>query len=343
MPFRPSITSLPISCRELVEDPHYTTSQTTWASRTVSVKTFHGLTQSCLLMFSGSFSLRWGFCVRYDSRYLTYLVHRRAQLLQITNYVCILNLPLDTEDFPALGIGSSEYLALLQTPLISAVQCFFAHQIYHLCRARVKWWVTAPIILSSSSLSSHGLALFDHGRSTGTLIEKAETAVLEYPNLSNRACQSSDQHLYADDGSSFNRRFGKLAHMRSGSALSRTKRLLNTLIIYAVNRCLLILLVAITALVMAVEGQDTWFLGLSFVIGRSSLNSREHLRSKGSSTLPDPRIGVAHFTGLLKVLGDVENFKDGARQVDIPEEDVIDITIYDAPDKTTKLCSEGKV
>ncbi|KAI6104353.1 hypothetical protein F5141DRAFT_1216895 [Pisolithus sp. B1] len=55
---------------------------------------------------------------------------------------------------------------------------------------------------------------------------------------------------------------------RSGSALSRTKRLLNTLIIYAVNRCLLILLVAITALVMTVEGQDTWFLGFSFVAGR---------------------------------------------------------------------------
>ncbi|KAI6095953.1 hypothetical protein EDD16DRAFT_1720405 [Pisolithus croceorrhizus] len=137
---------------------------------------------------------------------------------------------------------------------------------------------------------------------------------------------------------------------RSGSALSRTKRLLNTLIIYAVNRCLLILLVAITALVMAVEGQVTWFLGLSFVIGRlyansflASLNSREHLRSKGSGTLPDPRIGVAHFTNPPKVLGDIENFKDGARQVDVPEEDVIDITVYPASDKTTKLCSEGKV
>ncbi|KAI6095954.1 hypothetical protein EDD16DRAFT_1903249 [Pisolithus croceorrhizus] len=108
---------------------------------------------------------------------------------------------------------------------------------------------------------------------------------------------------------------------RSGSALSRTKRLLNTLIIYAVNRCLLILLVAITALVMTVEGQDTWFLGFSFVAGRlyanaflASLNSREHLRSQGSGTPPDLRIDVVHFANPPKLPGDVENFKSGTRQ-----------------------------
>ncbi|KAI6102633.1 hypothetical protein EDD16DRAFT_1645175, partial [Pisolithus croceorrhizus] len=55
---------------------------------------------------------------------------------------------------------------------------------------------------------------------------------------------------------------------RSNSALSRTKRLLNTLIIYAVNRCLLILLIVIASLVMTLEGPDTWFQGFSFVAGR---------------------------------------------------------------------------
>ncbi|KAI6097647.1 hypothetical protein EV401DRAFT_2040774 [Pisolithus croceorrhizus] len=65
----------------------------------------------------------------------------------------------------------------------------------------------------------------------------------------------------------------------SGSALPRTKRLLNTLIIYTVNRCLLILLAAAGILAVVLAAQVMWFLALSLVIGKSSLNSREHLRS----------------------------------------------------------------
>ncbi|KAI6154490.1 hypothetical protein EDD17DRAFT_1072921 [Pisolithus thermaeus] len=173
-----------------------------------------------------------------DTLHILFLCHALYYYL-ITNYGVPMSFEYIIWSFPAS--------TLVNIPLVVAVQCFFAHQIYHLCRPRVKLWVTAPI-----------------------------------------ACQSSDQRCYADD---VLWRDTRCHRRRSGSALSRTKRLLNTLIIYAVNRCLLILLIAITALVMTMEGQDTWFLGFSFVAGRlyanaflASLNCRERLRSQGSAS-----------------------------------------------------------
>ncbi|KAI6154499.1 hypothetical protein EDD17DRAFT_1630195 [Pisolithus thermaeus] len=76
----------------------------------------------------------------------------------------------------------------------------------------------------------------------------------------------------------------------SGFASSGTKRLLNTLIVYAVNRCLLNLLVTIAELVVArktnynmpmslshtlqaVEVQNAWSTGLSLIIGSLYANS----------------------------------------------------------------------
>ncbi|KAI6097648.1 hypothetical protein EDD17DRAFT_1512819 [Pisolithus thermaeus] len=317
-----------------------------------------------------------------DYRYLTYLVrvsrlillpgetdvstpcNRRAQLLQITNYgvpmsfeyiiwslpVCIPNFLPDTEDFAALGIESGEYLVLLQSLMVIAVQCFFAHQIYHLCRPRVKWWVTAPVILSVVVAFGFGM---------GTLISAHRL-------VNNQTSVVTQMTVVLLTGDLFYGvipavTVGALAEIlitillcillydrRSNSALSRTKRLLNTLIIYAVNRCLLIFcklvetfcgrLIVIASLVMTLEGPDTWFQGFSFVAGRSSLNSRGHLRSQSSGTPPDLLIGVGYFANPPTLLGDFEILR-----VEQGKEDVIDIAKYAVPDGTAKLWSEGKV
>ncbi|KAI6154502.1 hypothetical protein EDD17DRAFT_1630227, partial [Pisolithus thermaeus] len=75
-------------------------------------------------------------------------------------------------------VWSVYQLASLQAIMISAAQCFFAHQIHHLCHPRVRWWVTVPIMLS-------------------IVIElEAETAVLQYPNLSNHARRNTDLRTY---------------------------------------------------------------------------------------------------------------------------------------------------
>ncbi|KAI6094960.1 hypothetical protein EDD16DRAFT_1721207 [Pisolithus croceorrhizus] len=109
----------------------------------------------------------------------------------------------------------------------------------------------------------------------------------------------------------------------SGSALPRTKRLLNTLIIYAVNRCLLILLAAAGILAVVLAAQVMWFLALSLVIGKlyansllASLNSREHLRLQGGGSPLDLRICVVHFANPLKFLGDIEGPKNKTARAD---------------------------
>ncbi|KIN94501.1 hypothetical protein M404DRAFT_1008298 [Pisolithus tinctorius Marx 270] len=158
--------------------------------------------------------------------------------------------------------------------------CFFIHKIYHLCRPNMKWLVTAPI---SSVVIPFGI-LFILSESLITV----SLCILLY------------------DG--------------SRSVTPRTKRLVNTLMIYAVNRCLLTLLVAIAELVTCVYlPQDSWTMGLDFVFAKlytnsllASLNSRKYLRNKDSA-ISDPRIGTIRFVNLPKVPdsgGDGESLKD---------------------------------
>ncbi|KAI6158153.1 hypothetical protein BKA82DRAFT_22162 [Pisolithus tinctorius] len=92
----------------------------------------------------------------------------------------------------------------------------------------------------------------------------------------------------------------------SHSSFRRTKRLLNMLIIYAVNRCLLTLLLAVAQLVTSVLHQDAWSIGMDFIMAKlyansllASLNSREHLRSQISGTVSDLRIGTTHLANAL--------------------------------------------
>lgn len=103
----------------------------------------------------------------------------------------------------------------------------------------------------------------------------------------------------------------------SRDGLPRTKRLLNTLIVYAVNRCLLTLLVAIAMFSMTVEVQDSWSMGLNFIIGRlytnsllASLNARQYLRSQNPETAVHLHMDVIAFADPQKLSGQGESPKD---------------------------------
>ncbi|KAI6132578.1 hypothetical protein EDD16DRAFT_417618 [Pisolithus croceorrhizus] len=70
----------------------------------------------------------------------------------------------------------------------------------------------------------------------------------------------------------------------SRSAFPRTKHLMNTLVIYAVNRCFLTLLFAIAECVTIVGNEYTWAMGFEFNIGKlyansllASLNTRQYV------------------------------------------------------------------
>ncbi|KAI6103842.1 hypothetical protein EV401DRAFT_2019043, partial [Pisolithus croceorrhizus] len=131
----------------------------------------------------------------------------------------------------------------------------------------------------------------------------------------------------------------------SGFASSGTKRLLNTLIIYAVNRCLLNLLVTIAALVEVIEAQNAWSTALTLIIGSlyansflASLNSQKRLRPQDSKTesLADERVSTIHFANLPRLPGDGERPKDEVTRVDVHDM-VIDIGADACLDKAITL------
>ncbi|KAI6094316.1 hypothetical protein EDD16DRAFT_1721869 [Pisolithus croceorrhizus] len=149
----------------------------------------------------------------------------------------------------------------------------------------------------------------------------------------------------------------------SGFASSGTKRLLNTLIIYAVNRCLLNLLATIAELTAArktyyntliylshflqvIDDERAWATGLSLIIGSlyansflASLNSRKRLRPQNSNTesLAGEHVSTIHFANLPRLSGDGHRPKDEVRQIDVHEFVVIDIGADASLDKATTL------
>ncbi|KAI6158492.1 hypothetical protein EDD17DRAFT_1899358 [Pisolithus thermaeus] len=127
------------------------------------------------------------------------------------------------------------------------------------------------------------------------------------------------------------------------SSFSSTKRILTTLIIYAVNRCILVLVVALAELITTVELQSAWSMAIDFVIGKSTLNSRQHLRSQGSTTESNEGVHVVHFTNTSKPSEEIKSSEDGERHIGVHEGAVIDITADLPLEKTTALRSEGEL
>ncbi|KIO12324.1 hypothetical protein M404DRAFT_19174 [Pisolithus tinctorius Marx 270] len=136
----------------------------------------------------------------------------------------------------------------------------------------------------------------------------------------------------------------------SHSAFPRTKRLLNTLIIYAVNRCLLTLLVAIAELVATIENQNSWAMGMEFAMGKlyansllASLNTRQHLRSQDSHIDLELCSDAVRFANLSKLSDGVESSKVGERHIEVREAAVIGITAHLTLGKATALRREVEV
>ncbi|KAI6139646.1 hypothetical protein EDD17DRAFT_343949 [Pisolithus thermaeus] len=206
--------------------------------------------------------------------------------------------------------------------VVLAVQCFFARQIYNLCRPRVKWWVTAPILFFATAQFGFGigtqvLEIIKPNPSVITQIRfYGVTPGVAVNVLAEIMITVSLCILLYEQGSS--------------STFPRTKRLLNTLIIYAANRCLLTLPLIFAELITIAMGQYSWFLGFSFVLGKlyansflASLNTREHLRHKDTGTLSGLRISTVQFANPAKLPEDVECSNTGGRQFDLSEVAVI--------------------
>ncbi|KAI6003055.1 hypothetical protein EDD15DRAFT_1458240 [Pisolithus albus] len=72
-------------------------------------------------------------------------------------------------------LWSLQASVLVHVIMVTMIQCFFVHQIYHLCRPQVKWWVTGPIMLFVLAATGLGMA----------------SGIVEYSNSSNHANRNS--------------------------------------------------------------------------------------------------------------------------------------------------------
>ncbi|KAJ8085618.1 hypothetical protein PM082_004436 [Marasmius tenuissimus] len=87
----------------------------------------------------------------------------------------------------------------------------------------------------------------------------------------------------------------------SRTGIGKTNRIITSLMIYAVNRCLLTSFVAIVEVIVFVaRPHELWFLGVDFVIGKlyansllASLNSRNMLRNQQGSGMMNTSIYIS--------------------------------------------------
>ncbi|KAI6104204.1 hypothetical protein F5141DRAFT_174463 [Pisolithus sp. B1] len=226
--------------------------------------------------------------------------------------------------------------------VIAAVQCFFTYQIYYLCCPQVKWLVIAPIMLLVVTHFGFGMeiAVLIFVNNEFSTLSKI-TSYASLPCVATRVLAEvlitlSLCILVYDRG--------------SRSVFPRTKRLLNTLIIYAINRCFLILLVTLAELVVIICNQDAWAMGFDINIGTlyansllASLNTRQYLRSRSSGPRSDLFNDAVHIVDPPKFSRDGKISKDGQRQLDLREVAVIDVAAVPVLDKTTGLRRKREV
>ncbi|KAI6101527.1 hypothetical protein EV401DRAFT_2201664 [Pisolithus croceorrhizus] len=262
-----------------------------------------------------------------DTLHVSFMCHMLYYYL-ITNYGVPMSLEYVVWSFPAS--------ILVNSFVITIVQLFFAHKIYYLCHRKLRWLVTAPIIL---------LVLVQSGFSMATAVVTFINDALTYAFHTRfyTATPAAAAILLAEVLNTVSLCV-LLYESGSRSAVPRTKRLLNTLIIYAVNRCLLTLLVVIAEVAVDVDKIVAWTMALTFLTPKlyansllASLNTRQHLRSQGSSLQSDLGVNSIRFANTPKPSGDTGSSNNEVEQLDKCKVTVIDIATRGAFNQNTTL------
>lgn len=199
-----------------------------------------------------------------------------------------------------LGTGVWSLFTSLGLNLVMAVlvQTYFAFRIYHLTRSKIRWWLTSFLMLVVLAHFAFGL----------------ETVIFMF--IKKQFSALSEITLYAATPFAITAVLsdvfiaGSLCILLHGnrSPVIETNTLVNTLIIYAINRCLLTSVVAVAEVIaFAIIPGSLWFIAIDFVIGKlyansllASLNSRSALRGRnhtrdGSTSF---RVNTINLTGL---------------------------------------------
>ncbi|KAI6003019.1 hypothetical protein EDD15DRAFT_2526951, partial [Pisolithus albus] len=206
-----------------------------------------------------------------DTLHVSFMCHMEYYYL-ITNWGAPASLEYIVWSFPAS--------ILIDVIVITIVQLFFARTIYHLCRPQLRWLVIVPLVL---------LILAHIGFATATAIVmyiRLSTIFTERFIFACRFANStfsfaSYTRLYTTTPAAIAIALAEvlitvslcMLLRESSSAVPRTKRLLNTLIIYAVNRCLLTLPVVIAVVVTGADDMFVWAATFDLIVGKLYANS----------------------------------------------------------------------
>ncbi|EIN14690.1 hypothetical protein PUNSTDRAFT_124124 [Punctularia strigosozonata HHB-11173 SS5] len=187
----------------------------------------------------------------------------------------------------ALLVGTNgTFISILVNLVISVlVQAFFVKRIYIVASPRWRWWLVVPIILLVLAHFAFGLATFIgvfKRRDFVRIQEIINTSALPFAVITVAADVSIAACLCV---LLYNRRTG----------FRRSNNIIHTLIVYAVNRCLLTSFTATAELItLDLKSHTLWFLAIDFVIGKLYANSflatliaREGLRERDTANTED--------------------------------------------------------
>ncbi|KAI6006965.1 hypothetical protein EDD15DRAFT_2514796 [Pisolithus albus] len=237
-----------------------------------------------------------------------------------------------------------------------AVQAFFTVKIFYLCRPRLRWIVTVPIVSDILiSILNNDLIATDHNSTASSwlwhrcapfsrstiipLIKTKETVVLMFIKKQLSSLSQLTYYAITPFGAALvvSDIFIAVALcllLRENSSLTifpRTKQLLNILMIYAINRCLLTSLVAIAEVVLwAVNPENSWFMAVDFTIGKlyansllASLNSRNFVRRSRNSGDVEFFLNTIHLSGIPESSGDMSTSANNSDKLGRGDHDVL--------------------
>ncbi|KAI6139612.1 hypothetical protein EDD17DRAFT_341614 [Pisolithus thermaeus] len=233
----------------------------------------------------------------------------------------------------AYGIWSLFASVAVNLTIACAVQAFFTNQV---CRPRLRWLVTLPIIITVLAHLGFGIetvVFMFIKKQLSSLSQLTYYAVTPF----GAALVVSDVFIAV----------ALCLLLRENSSLTvfpRTKHLINILMIYAINRCLLTSAVAIAEVALwAVNPENSWFMAVDFTIGKlyansllASLNSRNFVRRSRHSGDPEFFLTSIHLADLPTSSGDMGSSPNDTDKLGTGNHDVLS-TARSARDIETAL------
>ncbi|KAL4068621.1 hypothetical protein V8B97DRAFT_1918706 [Scleroderma yunnanense] len=194
-------------------------------------------------------------------------------------------------------LGDSVWSLFASVAVNLCIACVVQADEDQVCHRRLRWLVTIPIIVA---VLVH-LGRFWHRSTKGRFNLSSFSQLALYSVAPSAAIVISDV-LITIALCVLLRKY--ISHVVS----SRIRRLINTLVIYAINRCLLTSLAAIAEVtVWSVDPNSSWYTAIDFTIGKlytnsllASLNSRNYLHNQESGEGAETNVNVTMSSVLLE-------------------------------------------